>query len=252
MLTQPPPGAQPPRQTAARPGLMPVHAAARCTGPFSQYPAQVTLPVTGRLKLRGSLRHRDKRRWQGKTERSACVRSCRDERSGRGCVIYLTQAARIDFRPQQGSTCMDNAGQPHDERRGVNVNGNVRLQRRRILVVEDEAAVSLMLEDLLTAAGAIVVGPAADTATALALAKTEPIDCAVIDYALVGGTSLPVADALMDRSIPFLFASGYDAAGIDRRYARIPRLEKVYTSDELLRMVEHLMAGPPAGEPSQR
>lgn len=132
------------------------------------------------------------------------------------------------------------------------MSGNVRLQGLRILVVEDEAAVSLMLEDLLTAAGATVVGPAADTATALALAQAEPIDCAVIDYALVGGTSLPAADALLNRGIPFLFASGYDAAGIDRRYARIPRLEKVYTSDELLQMVEKLMAASPPGQHSQR
>jgi CheY-like chemotaxis protein len=146
---------------------------------------------------------------------------------------------------------MDNAGQPHDERRGINVSGNARLQGRRILVVEDEAAVSLMLEDLLTAAGAIVVGPAVDTATAVALATAEPIDCAVIDYALVGGTSLPAADALLSRGIPFLFASGYDAAGIDRRYAHIPRVEKVYTSDELLQMVEKVMAESPAREPAQ-
>jgi CheY-like chemotaxis protein len=115
------------------------------------------------------------------------------------------------------------------------------LEGRRVLVVEDEAAVALLLEDLLTERGAIVVGPAADAASALQLLEGEPIDCAVVDYGLVGGTSLPVADALMARSVPFLFASGYDISGFDPRYAGIPRLEKVYSADELLRVLADLL-----------
>ena len=122
------------------------------------------------------------------------------------------------------------------------MSANDALARRRILVVEDEATVSLMLDDLLTAAGAIVIGPAADAATALALIDAEPIDGAVVDYALVDGTSLPVADALLARGIPFLFASGYDARAMDVRYAHVPRLEKVYTPEELLRRLENVLA----------
>jgi CheY-like chemotaxis protein len=115
------------------------------------------------------------------------------------------------------------------------------LEGRRILVVEDEAAVALMLEDLLTERGARVVGPAADAASALQLIAAETIDCAIVDYGLVGGTSLPVADALVAAGVPFLFASGYDVGGFDPRYAEVPRLEKVYSADELLRVLADIL-----------
>ena len=110
-----------------------------------------------------------------------------------------------------------------------------------ILVVEDEAAVALMLEDVLIERGAAVVGPAADAASALKLITAERVDCAIVDYGLVGGTSLPVIEALSARGVPFLFASGYDAGGIDPRYADVPRLEKVYSAEELLRQLTALL-----------
>jgi CheY-like chemotaxis protein len=111
----------------------------------------------------------------------------------------------------------------------------------RVLVVEDEAAVALMLDDVLAERGALVVGPAADAESALQLIAAERINCAVVDYGLVGGTSLPVADALMASGVPFLFASGYDIGGIDPRYAGVPRLEKVYAAEELLRALAGLL-----------
>jgi DNA-binding response OmpR family regulator len=114
---------------------------------------------------------------------------------------------------------------------------NGSLARRRILVVEDEVLVSLMIEDLLAAAGATVVGATGDSATALAMIEAEPLDCAILDYKLPDGTSLPVADELMSRSVPFLFASGYDASNLDPRYAEVPRVEKAYTPDELLQAI---------------
>src|SRR5882724_10603009 len=88
------------------------------------------------------------------------------------------------------------------------------LDGRCILVVEDEAAVSLMIAHLAVEAGATVIGPIADAATALTLVETEAVDCAVLDYKLIDGTSLPVADALLERGVPFLFASAYDLAAI--------------------------------------
>jgi CheY-like chemotaxis protein len=115
------------------------------------------------------------------------------------------------------------------------------LEGLRVLVVEDEATVALMIEDLLAECGAIVVGPAAEAAEALQLLAAGPVDCAIVDYSLVDGTSLPVADALMARGVPFLFASGYDPGGFDPRYAGVPRLEKIYTADELLQALANLL-----------
>jgi DNA-binding response OmpR family regulator len=111
------------------------------------------------------------------------------------------------------------------------------LEGRRILVVEDEAAISLMLEDLLTQAGAVVIGPAEDAASALRLIEAESIDCALLDYRLVSSTSLPVADLLRARGVPFLFASGYDTRSIDPRYASVPRVDKVFDEHELIETI---------------
>lgn len=112
--------------------------------------------------------------------------------------------------------------------------GGASLRGRRVLVVEDEALVSLMIEDLLTQAGCKVIGPAATTESAIALIEQEAIDCAVLDVKLVDGPVFPVADTLAARGVPFIFATGYQAEAIGARYAGIPRIEKVYDSAELL------------------
>jgi len=111
------------------------------------------------------------------------------------------------------------------------------LDGRCILVVEDEAAVSLMIAHLAVEAGATVIGPIADAATALTLVETEAVDCAVLDYKLIDGTSLPVADALLERGVPFLFASAYDLAAIAPRFARLPCVDKVYVPERLLQTI---------------
>src|SRR5262245_44456233 len=117
------------------------------------------------------------------------------------------------------------------------------LKGKRILVVEDEAAVSLMLEDLLTDAGATVVGPAVDAAEALALIRpVGTIDCAVLDYRLAVGTSAAVADTLMERGVPFVFASGYDPNAVLPKFAHVPRLNKVFDNRDLIEAVGRLVA----------
>jgi CheY-like chemotaxis protein len=108
------------------------------------------------------------------------------------------------------------------------------LRGRRILVVEDEAVVSLMIIDLLAEAGCEVIGPAATTESALALIEQEGIDCAILDVKLLDGQVFPVADTLTARGVPFVFATGYAADTLGARYTGVPRIEKVYDRDELL------------------
>ena len=76
-----------------------------------------------------------------------------------------------------------------------------------ILVVEDEMLVAMMLEDMLTDIGYRVV-KASRLTKAASLAATADIDCAILDVNLDGETSYPVANALRQRGIPFLFSSG--------------------------------------------
>jgi CheY-like chemotaxis protein len=112
--------------------------------------------------------------------------------------------------------------------------GSNELEGRRVLIVEDEAVVSLMIADLLSDAGCIVVGPAATTKAAFAFIEEESIDCAVLDVKLTDGLAFPVADALMARGVPFVFATGYDRTALDSRYIAAPLVGKVFDRSDLL------------------
>ena len=88
------------------------------------------------------------------------------------------------------------------------------LAGRRVLIVEDEALVAMLVEDIMLDAGAEVAGPAATAAEALALLATALPDVAVVDVNLGGHTSEPVTRALAESGVPFLVATGYGAAGL--------------------------------------
>jgi CheY-like chemotaxis protein len=107
------------------------------------------------------------------------------------------------------------------------------LTGRRILVVEDEALVAMLVEDALLDAGCEVIGPVATVAEALALlAGTRP-EAAVLDLNLAGETSTPVADALAGLGVPFVVATGYGAAGLPAEHRDVPVLAKPYDPAEL-------------------
>jgi CheY-like chemotaxis protein len=107
-------------------------------------------------------------------------------------------------------------------------------QRCRVLVAEDEAAIALMIEDVLTESGFVVVGPAVSTNAALTLIEREVINCAVLDVKLVDGSSHPVAEALAARRIPFVVATGYPRESIPPAYKGAPVLSKIFMPHELI------------------
>ncbi|WP_105374058.1 response regulator [Neorhizobium huautlense] len=115
----------------------------------------------------------------------------------------------------------------------------------RILVVEDEMTISLLVEDMLTELGHEVVDLAMRLKQAEEMAATFDIDLAILDVNLDGHKSFPVADILAARGIPFVFATGYGAAGIDPGYQQWPVITKPFLIDDLRRAVE-LLAPPPA------
>ena len=97
----------------------------------------------------------------------------------------------------------------------------------RVLVAEDEYMLADELRTELGAADAIVLGPAATIEDALALVRSEPeIDGAILDVNLRGEMIFPVADALVERGVPFLFTTGYDASVIPKRFKDTVRCEK--------------------------
>lgn len=90
------------------------------------------------------------------------------------------------------------------------------LAGKRILVVEDEMLVAMLVEDMLAEAGCIVVGPFARVPEALAAARTETVDAALLDVNIAGEKVFPVAHVLEERGVPFLFVTGYGQAALPR------------------------------------
>ena len=111
--------------------------------------------------------------------------------------------------------------------------GGDELNGLRILVVEDEAAISLLLEDMLLDFGCELVGPAARLSAALDIAARETIDLAILDVNVAGEPIYPVAEALAERGVPFVFSTGYGSAGIKDAFRDRPVLQKPFAQHDL-------------------
>jgi CheY-like chemotaxis protein len=112
----------------------------------------------------------------------------------------------------------------------------------RVLVVEDEMMVSMLIEDMLTDLGCHVVGPASRLDEAMELAATSELDCAVLDVNLGGQPIFPLADALRERGRPFAFATGYGDAGLREVDRGTPVLQKPFREGDLARVLGELRA----------
>ena len=114
------------------------------------------------------------------------------------------------------------------------------LAGKRILVVEDEALVAAMVEDMLVELGAAVVGPATTLARGMALAASEKLDAAVLDVNIRDERIDPVADLLRTRGIPMVFATGYGVGPL--LGDAIPKvIDKPYTKEKLTRALAEVL-----------
>jgi CheY-like chemotaxis protein len=114
--------------------------------------------------------------------------------------------------------------------------------RRRVLVVEDEVIVGMLLEDMLGELGCEVAAISTHLDEALGLARTLDVDFAVLDINLDGRQSFPVADVLRARGVPFLFATGYGAKILKPPYSGLPTLQKPFQIADLERIIDVLTA----------
>ncbi len=112
------------------------------------------------------------------------------------------------------------------------------LAGKRILVVEDEPMISMLIEDILFHLECVVVGPASNLALALNLAENREFDAAILDVRLGSENSFPVADVLKRAGIPFAFATGY-ADGSFLHNA--PILQKPYSFGGVSAMLARLV-----------
>jgi PAS domain S-box-containing protein len=122
----------------------------------------------------------------------------------------------------------------------------------RVMVVEDEALVAMILGDSLIELGFCVVGPFSRVRDALAAAKTEELDAAILDINLDGEMIYPVADLLTGRGVPFMFITGYGAESIDSRFAAVPVLQKPIEQQMLARMLARSSVVAMEHQPSMR
>lgn len=107
---------------------------------------------------------------------------------------------------------------------------------KKVLLVEDEPLIAMMLEDFIDMIGHEIAGTADSVAAALPLVEAGGIDVAILDVNLRGGEqSWPVADALANQGIPVIFASGGGDGDIVERHRRAPRLDKPFTMDSVER-----------------
>ena len=111
----------------------------------------------------------------------------------------------------------------------------------KVLVVEDDYFIADEMRRMLTTSGAQVIGPVASVDGALALIAASPtLDAAVLDVNLRDVMVFPVADALVARGVPFVFATGYDGVMIPSHLADIVRCEKPVQPRTLVRALSGL------------
>ena len=109
---------------------------------------------------------------------------------------------------------------------------------KRVLVVEDELMIRMLLEGMLTDLGHTVVAQAGGIEEALALAKQAEFDVALLDVNLNNEPITPVVEVLVQRGLPFVFASGYGQRGVPEAYRSSPTLQKPFQVDALAQALE--------------
>jgi CheY-like chemotaxis protein len=105
---------------------------------------------------------------------------------------------------------------------------DVALAGCRVLVVEDEVLIGMVLEDILDMLGCTLAGMAATMDEAHELANSTAFDVAILDVNVGADPVFPLADAIMERGIPIVFATGSLPDSLPARFSGCPVLEKPY------------------------
>jgi DNA-binding response OmpR family regulator len=113
----------------------------------------------------------------------------------------------------------------------------------KILIVEDELLIAMLLEDMVAGGGYGVMGPYSRAAPALRQLEDEMPAAAILDVNIQGGTSFPIADALTAKGLPFIFLTGRDYDTLPPPYSGCPTLKKPASRHELLSALSKMLGG---------
>ena len=118
------------------------------------------------------------------------------------------------------------------------------LNGKRVLLVEDEALVAMLVEDMLADEGCEVAATASRLGEAMAMAGDTglAIDIAILDVNLAGEPVFAVAEVLAKRGVPFAFATGYGAGGLPESWRNRPTLQKPFTAADVHTVLERIVS----------
>jgi CheY-like chemotaxis protein len=156
---------------------------------------------------------------------------------GLHCVLTIPRGEKI------GQPALAMREQALDEKAAALANGRFVVKGNRVMVVEDEALVAMVVSDAMTDLGYQVIGPFSRPPDAIAALKDNEIAAAILDINLAGTLVYPVAEELTRRGIPFVFVTGYGIESIDKRFTDIPVLQKPIERETLQRIFMQARAG---------
>ena len=116
-------------------------------------------------------------------------------------------------------------------------------RRRSVLLVEDEVMIRMMVADMLEELGYRIVAEAGDIDEAVHLVQTTDFDIALLDVNVNGKIITPVAESVMLRGLPFVFATGYGAEGLPEKFRDRPTIQKPFQIETLARPIETVLKG---------
>ena len=164
------------------------------------------------------------------------VASIEQQLGGKAAFDWNPEGLRCAFAIPRTELMMSRVFNPSLITNGGNGAAVVDLKRKdkpRVLLVEDEALVAMMIQDTLAEFGFQVIGPLSTASEALAAARESHFDAAVLDINLGDGLVYTVAEILGVRGVPFVFVTGYDVDSVDPRFSDIPILQKPIERDML-------------------
>jgi CheY-like chemotaxis protein len=112
----------------------------------------------------------------------------------------------------------------------------------RLLVVEDEYLIRMLLEDMLADLGYDVAAAVGTIAEASEFAAHGDFSAAILDVNLDGEEVYPVAEILAKRGLPFVFVTGYGERSLSEPYRDRPALQKPFQAEQLKAMLAEILA----------